>query len=227
MLLITEKKEKESAKEYVMRELVDNIVNVRLEPGQQLMDQELCEQFHVSRTPFREAALELAQRRLIEIRPKIGTYVSFIDANLVEEVRHLRSVLEAELAAMACSLLGERQIEQLWENIAVWQLYIKRGQVDKIFLLDTKFHEMLYQMCERMYWYELVEGIAPHFDRTTVLSFRCRPVKNILQDHEELVGAIEGRKPELARKISLRHMERYTENIDTIREAFPDYFKSG
>ena len=183
MLLITEKKEKESAKEYVMRELVDNIVNVRLEPGQQLMDQELCEQFHVSRTPFR--------------------------------------------AAMACSLLGERQIEQLWENIAVWQLYIKRGQVDKIFLLDKKFHEMLYQMCERMYWYELVEGIAPHFDRTTVLSFRCRPVKNILQDHEELVGAIEAHKPELARKISLRHMERYTENIDTIREAFPDYFKSG
>ena len=81
MLLITEKKEKESAKEYVMRELVDNIVNVRLEPGQQLMDQELCEQFHVSRTPFREAALELAQRRLIEIRPKIGTYVSFIDGS--------------------------------------------------------------------------------------------------------------------------------------------------
>lgn len=226
MLLITERIEKESAKEYVMRELVDNIVNVRLEPGEQLIDQELCEQFHVSRTPFREAALELAQRRLIEIRPKIGTYVSYIDAKLVEEVRHLRSVLEAELASMACSLLEERQIEQLWENIAVWQLYIKRGQEDKIFLLDKGFHKMLYQMCGRMYWYELVEGVAPHFDRTTVLSFRCRPVKNILQDHEELIGAIEARKPELARKISLRHMERYTENIDSIREAFPDYFRS-
>ena len=56
---------------------------------------QLCEQLGVSRTPFREAELELAQRRLIEIRPKIGTYVSLIDAELVEEVRHLRAVLEA------------------------------------------------------------------------------------------------------------------------------------
>lgn len=41
--------------------------------------------------------LELVQRRLIEIRPKIGTYVSLIDAELVEEVRHLRAVLEIDL----------------------------------------------------------------------------------------------------------------------------------
>lgn len=33
---------------------------------------------------------ELAQRKLIVVRPKIGTFVSFIDKELVEEVRHLR-----------------------------------------------------------------------------------------------------------------------------------------
>ena len=94
MITISERREQESAKNFVLRVLIDNIVNTRLEPGEKLNEPELCEQLGVSRTPFREAELELAQRRLIEIRPKIGTYVSLIDAELVEEVRHLRAVLE-------------------------------------------------------------------------------------------------------------------------------------
>ena len=97
MITISERREQESAKNFVLRVLIDNIVNTRLEPGEKLNEPELCEQLGVSRTPFREAELELAQRRLIEIRPKIGTYVSLIDAGLVEEVRHLRAVLELSL----------------------------------------------------------------------------------------------------------------------------------
>ena len=97
------------------------------------MDQELCEKFQVSRTPFREAELALAQRRLIDIRPKIGTYVSYIDAGLVEEVRHLRSVLESELAVMACKKLGREELDGLWENLAVWQMYIKKARRKRFF----------------------------------------------------------------------------------------------
>ena len=94
--------------------------------------------------PFREAELELVQRRLIEIRPKIGTYVSLIDAELVEEVRHLRAVLEIDLAEMACQMLNNQQLDHLWENVALWQMYIQRAQEEKIFALDKGFHRLLY-----------------------------------------------------------------------------------
>lgn len=225
MITILEREEHESAKEYVVRVLVDNIVNTHLEPGEKISEQELCEKLGVSRTPFREAELELAQRKLIEIRPKIGTYVSYIDEELVEEVRHLRSVLEAEIAAMACRMLDAKSIDLLWENIAVWQLYINRKQEDKIFLLDKQFHKMLYHMCGRKYWYELVENIAPHFDRTTILSVRCRTPELILHDHEDLIRAIEAKDEAQARRIAGHHMERYQENIALIRASFPAYFK--
>ena len=225
MVVISERRKGESAKNYVLRVLVDNIINTRLAPGEKLNEPDLCEKLGVSRTPFREAELDLAQRRLIEIRPKIGTYVSLIDAGLVEEVRHLRAVLEAELAAMACEKLAKPQLEKLWENVTLWQMYIDRAQEDKIFALDKEFHRMLYLMCGCPYWYELVENLAPHFDRTTVLSFRCRPAGAILQDHVELLQAIERQDAAAARSIAARHMDRYTENLSTIRRSFPDYFK--
>ena len=176
MITISERREHESAKSFVLRVLIDNIINTRLEPGEKLNEPELCEQLGVSRTPFREAELELAQRRLIEIRPKIGTYVSLIDAELVEEVRHLRAVLEAEIARMACE--------------------------------------------------KLVENLAPHFDRTTILSFRCRPAKTIYEDHVSLLKAIEQKDAAAAHRIAGQHMQRYTENLSAIREAFPHYFKA-
>ena len=75
-----------SAKDYVVQELIHDIVNIKLKPGEKLCEPALCERFGVSRTPFREAELELAQRKLIVVRPKIGTFVSFIDKELVEEV---------------------------------------------------------------------------------------------------------------------------------------------
>lgn len=216
----------ESAKEYVLRTLIDNIISTELSPGAKLNEPELCKQLGVSRTPLREAELDLVQRRLIEVRPKIGTYVALIDAGLVEEVRHLRSTLEVEIASMACERLTAADINALWENVALWQMYLTRGTEDKIFSLDKEFHRMLYVRCGCPYWYELVEMLAPHFDRTTVLSLRCRPTTAIQGDHVGLVQAIERRDAATARAIAGQHMNRYTENLAAIRQAYPDFFRA-
>ncbi len=43
--------------DYVTRVLIDNIVNVHLEPGEKLLENDLSGQLGVSRTPYREAVL--------------------------------------------------------------------------------------------------------------------------------------------------------------------------
>ena len=189
MLKIDARNPKESAKDYVVRQLVYNIIHINLIPGQRIDADELSSQLNVSKNPVREAELELSQTRLIEIKPKIGVFVSYIDTKIVDEVRELRSVLESELARQACDILTKEQIDILWENVALWQMYMKRNDEEKIFQLDKEFHKKMYEMCGKDYWYELVNNISPHFDRTTILSFRCREVGRILTDHEELVSA--------------------------------------
>ena len=49
MITISERREHESAKSFVLRVLIDNIINTRLEPGEKLNEPELCEQLGVSR----------------------------------------------------------------------------------------------------------------------------------------------------------------------------------
>ena len=225
MIQITEKVPGESAKDYVIRQLTNQIVHIGLEPGQKLDPDELCTLLNVSKNPLREAELALSQDGLVEIRPKVGVFVSYIDTSLVEQIRELRSILEAELATLACDILTPEQINLLWENVALWQMYIRRNDEEKIFQLDKQFHEMLYRMCGKDFWYDLISRTAPHFDRTTILSFRCSESNRILKDHEELVTAIEQHDKENASAISKRHLTRYTENIASIKGSYPQYFK--
>lgn len=222
---ITERNRNESAKDYVVRQLIYNIVHLNLIPGQKLETPQLCELLHVSSNPIREAQLELAQINLLEIRPKVGIYVTYIDTSVVNEIRELRSVLESELAIKACDILTKEQLDKLWENVAMWQMYIKRNDEEKIFSLDKEFHSMLYHFCNNEYWYKLVNNVSPLFDRTTILSFRCNEKNRILHDHEDLVKAIEQKNKKEAASISRLHMTRYTENIDMMKQSFPEYFK--
>lgn len=224
-MTITERLPNEAAKDYVVRQLIYNIVHLQLLPGQKLDTAGLCERLGVSANPLREAELELEQNNLVEIRPKVGAYVTCIDTAIVEEVRELRSTLETELAIRACDVITKEQTDKLWENVALWQMYIRREDEEKIFTLDKEFHAMLYHICGREYWYKLVNNVAPLFDRTTILSFRCNEKKRILHDHEELVQAIERKDREKAAAIARLHMTRYNENIEEMMSRFPQYFK--
>ena len=118
---------------------------------------------------------------------------------------------------MACEKLTPADIDQLWENVALWRMYIERAQEEKIFELDKGFHRLLYVQCGCPYWYDLVENLAPHFDRTTILSFRCRPAKTIYEDHVSLLKAIEQKDAAAAHRSAGQHMQRYTENLSAIR----------
>ena len=199
---ITERNHNESAKDYVVRQLIYNVVHLNLIPGQKLETPQLCELLHVSSNPIREAQLELAQINLLEIRPKVGIYVTYIDTSIVNEIRELRSVLESELAIKACDILTKAQLDKLWENVAMWQMYIKRDDEEKIFSLDKEFHSMLYHFCNNEYWYKLVNNVSPLFDRTTILSFRCNEKNRILHDHEDLVKAIEQKNKKVSSTLS-------------------------
>ena len=102
---IAERLSGETGRDYAMRVLKDNIIRLELEPGSIISDRELAAGMNLSRTPVREAFLELAKVKIVEIYPQRGTMVSFIDYNLVEEARFIRSVLEVAVVRLACGLI--------------------------------------------------------------------------------------------------------------------------
>ena len=93
-MYVTEQLARENGRDYALRTLKENIIRLELEPGSSISDREVASQLSLSRTPVREALLELAKSKVIDIYPQKGSVVSLIDYELVEEAYFIRNVLE-------------------------------------------------------------------------------------------------------------------------------------
>ena len=96
-MFITGRYPHESGRDYAMRVIRDNIIRLELEPGAAITDRELAAELGLSRTPVREALLDLAKVKIVDIYPQRGSSVAYIDYSLVEEAQFVRSVLELSL----------------------------------------------------------------------------------------------------------------------------------
>lgn len=94
-----------SASELVRHQLERDISGGVLLPGDALDEDALARQFGVSRTPVREALLQLSVRGLVSIAPRAGIYVSRLS---IPELLGLLELL-AELEG-ACAKLATRRI---------------------------------------------------------------------------------------------------------------------
>jgi DNA-binding GntR family transcriptional regulator len=95
-------------------ELRDRILTGRLRPGDRLDLEEITGEFGISRTPVREALLELSFEGLVEVTPRSGiTVIGITPADAVDNFAILAALAGkgAELATARCT---PTEREELW-----------------------------------------------------------------------------------------------------------------
>ena len=205
----------ETAREYALRMLKENIISMELKPGAMVSENELAAQLGLSRTPVREALMDMAQYGLVDILPQRGSRISLIDYALVEEARFAREVLEVAILSIVCENVTEESLVQLRQNVRFQQLSQEpemSGTFD-LMELDNEFHRML-------------EGMMAHFDRVRALSLSVVKDQKIISDHLAICDAIERRDVAAAQAVMTKHLSRVNVDEATIRAACPEYIKN-
>ncbi|MBO7449641.1 MAG: GntR family transcriptional regulator, partial [Clostridiales bacterium] len=86
-MIITPKHDYEHNRDYALRVVRENIINLEIKPGSLIGEQEIANLLNLSRTPIHEAFLELSKSKIIDILPQKGCFVSYIDPELINESR--------------------------------------------------------------------------------------------------------------------------------------------
>lgn len=94
----------DSVHSQVANALREAIVSGALQPGESLSETVLAQRFGVSRTPVRESLKQLEREGLVEIRPRVGTFVSNPTPDEVFELFTLKEALEG----LAAGLMARR-----------------------------------------------------------------------------------------------------------------------
>jgi DNA-binding GntR family transcriptional regulator len=102
--------------ERVCEELREMIMDGRLAGGTRLKETALSRKVGTSRTPIREALVQLESEGLVVRMPHAGAIVRTLDERDVEDAFQLRALLEGYGAAYAAQRLTEEQIREL-ENL--------------------------------------------------------------------------------------------------------------
>ncbi len=221
---ITECKARETGREYALRTIKDNIIRLELAPGSAVSENELAAEMGLSRTPVREALIELSKVKIIEIHPQKRSIVAPIDCDLVEEARFMRHVMECEIIRLVCSRAGSEDITALRENLQLQKFYME-NRYDTLMTLDDEFHEKLYAIARMPQIYDMMKNLSIHFDRARHLALVSVKNSKIVADHEAILDAVESKDADRAADLMKKHLDRYKIDTAAIRESYPQYFK--
>lgn len=222
---LLERLPRESGGEYALRTIKENIISLELAPGSQISENELAAEMGLSRTPVREALMELSKVKIVDIQPQKKSTIPLIDYDMVEESRFMRDLLECAVAELDCDMASPDDLERLSENIRLQSLYLDDFYTGRLMALDNQFHGMLFDIAKKSQVYALIQNISIHFDRVRTLALSSVKSGKIVQDHVDLVDAIRRKDPKATRELMVLHLNRYDLDAAALRAAYPQYFK--
>jgi DNA-binding GntR family transcriptional regulator len=132
-------------KESIYEILLHRIINTDYKPGQLLNERELCKEFNTSRTPIREVMIQLSHAGYVEIKPKVGTYVSPVNATALKYIFEVKVPLEGIVAELAAYRITSEELEQLERVFQRIETCPKEGFAVSSYdyhELDQEFHKI-------------------------------------------------------------------------------------
>lgn len=193
----------------------DEIIAVRLQPGDPLDEKALSRRLEVGLTPVRDALKRLTLERLAVIYPRRGTFVTEIN---ISDERWLTEV-RIELEGLAAALAAERATDE--ECAALTKLAGALEDSSDLSLdyitADTEIHRAVYAASHNPYLensLNLYANLALRIWHYGIQRMRPRTPRSCAQD--EVVAAICARKPEAARKAAQSHLLGFSAEVRSL-----------
>jgi DNA-binding GntR family transcriptional regulator len=226
-MIISPPNQGESARDWVYRNLFNGIICTDLLPGATLTEQESAKAFDLSRTPVREAFLQLSQNGFVEMTPPRGSRISLIDPSHVEEANYMRVCLEGPTYAAACERLTDEHYVQLKALVEMQRIALNKGNGRRFFELDQDMHKFIYAICSKECIWDHLWNFAVHLIRVRFLHIRNFTPEYrdmMLSEHEAVIDAMRGNDPDRAAALAVSHLTGVMTHIVALEEEFPHYF---
>jgi len=207
MITVTPKLPEENMKNYAYRLLKNAIMSLQLKPGQFLSEGELAELLNTSRTPIREVLTKLKEEHLIEVYPQIGTYVSKIDFQLIEEATFMRFILEKEILKLSCQNFSKQSLYELKRNVR--QQEELKDNVENVLAfhqLDKQFHFLIFKENKMEHIWEEILRLSTHYNRMRLLSEMNNHFEEAITQHKDIIRLIENQDMKSVEVIAYKHI---------------------
>lgn len=200
-------------KEQVYDYLKESIIKGDLQPGVTYSEQQFADLLEVSRTPVREALLQLKNEELIEIYNNKGFGIKAISLEEIQQILQARSAIEGYsvgyLTERVTSIEGQAILKELKRCLEKAEKLSTDLENHYAFMkADVEFHGIIISFTKNKYFIRLIEQMRTRMEQATVnsLTLKNRHI-DALKEHQRIYSYIGTGNVQKAVKAYEEHME--------------------
>ena len=180
--------ENASLAEQAYRVLEEQLVTLKLAPGQLIAEKDLMEKADIGRTPVREAIQRLSAEGLLQVLPRKGLMVTPLRRSDLGQIIEARRVLERLLVVKA----AERATSDQRQALAVLAARIEAADDDLegFFRLDQHLNDLLDEACNNRFLVKALTAMHSQCRRLWYLHRRRLDLPRSAQLHGGLARAV-------------------------------------
>lgn len=216
--------------EYVYKNIRKRILMLELEPGQKISENQMADEYGVSRSIIHSTFVRLNQQGLLTVYPQRGTYVTLIDLKYIEDLLVLRTAVEKESVYELFQQLDVKGrlslIDELERNLDKQEEYREAEIYDLGFQkLDSEFHKIIVGSVGRYRLVEILGDLMLHIARwrNFDVAFDKR-MPNLIAQHRRIVETMKTEDFLKVQKAIADHLETISEIKVRALETYPQYF---
>jgi len=178
----------ESLAEQAYRLLEEQLVTLKLAPGELIAEKDLMDKAGIGRTPVREAIQRLSSEGLLQVLPRKGLMVTPVRRSDLSQIIEARRVLERLLVVKATERATPEQRLAL-KSLAL-RIEAAVDDLEVFFRLDQHLNQLLEMACENRFLVQALTAMHSQCRRLWFLHRRRLDLPRSAQLHSGLARAV-------------------------------------
>ncbi|MBR0598828.1 GntR family transcriptional regulator [Sinanaerobacter chloroacetimidivorans] len=185
-----------------------DILQGKLRQGEKLTEQQICDTYHVSRTPVREAFKQLELEGLIETIPNRGAFVIGFSPQDFEDMYELRKSYEVLAVKWAIERITKEEFEKLEEAFEFMEFYTQKKDAEKMLNINMRFHELIYAASHNKMLQHVLSSYQIYIKQSkTANTYVDEYLDDVLEEHREIFEAFQNKEVDAGVKAITRHLD--------------------
>ena len=193
------------------------IIHGHLDPGARLNQIDTARDLDVSQRTVREALARLVSEELVSREPYKEFRVVGLSVEEIEEVFHMRVLLESWAMEVAASQIGPDELDRMWELLAQMEDSINPESVMTLQGINRDFHWIAINACKKRSLIAMLKRLwdlmLPYSLMQEVSDNYVEHARNTQISHRQLVDALDAGDGQEARRIAIKHSENAMEQV--------------
>ncbi len=189
--------------------LRDAIVSGKLKPGERIVEDRICAELGVSRSPLREALRKLEGEGLVSILPRRGAIVTELTQRDQLDLFAVREALEGLAANLGAQHITPAELAELEDICLAMEQCIRARDMSTVVTLNTQFHELVAKTSRNRWIREFLLSIRAQTRRLyrSAIEKPDRAVESV-GEHRLIIDALRQGDGVHAEALARRHVQR-------------------